>query len=86
MPEHAISKRYFFDITNGDGFVADDTGLVLNEKSKVEEEATMILADIARDELPGKPEGNAIVDVRDEKGERVYSAALQFQKRWISAY
>ena len=75
--------RYFFDLTNGHGLVSDNEGQLIEERSRIEQEVSRILTDVARDELPDIQHGEVRVDVRDETGSYVYTGRISFEKRWI---
>ena len=61
--------RYYFDLVDQDGLVADEEGLEFADMEGVEREATQAMADAARESLqrPIKP-GEAAIEVRDDSG------------------
>src|SRR4051794_478392 len=71
--------RYFFDTTDGDHFVRDKVGLVLDGIAEARDEATAGLADLARDAIPGRIRRELFVGVRDEADWPVLRAALWFE-------
>ena len=75
--------RYFFDLINGDGPVADEQGLELASRAAITREVGRILADIARDELP-EGQGAVQINVRDESGKPILAGCLTFKTEWLS--
>lgn len=47
-------KRYYFDLYNSDGLVADETGQFFESRDRARAEALRILHDVARDEMPDR--------------------------------
>lgn len=74
--------RYFFDLFNGDGPVRDEQGQELASREAISREVSRILADIAREELPGRGKGLISIEVRDESGQPVFTGTLSFQSGW----
>jgi len=74
--------RYFFDLFNGDGPVRDELGQEVASREDISREVSRILADITREELPGRATGSISIEVRDEKGQSVFTGSLSFQSRW----
>lgn len=74
--------RYFFDLFNGDGPVPDEHGQEVASREAISREVSRILADIAREELPGRRKGAISIEVRDESGRSVFTGSLSFQSRW----
>lgn len=63
--------RYFFDLQDSDGVVADEEGVELPSLDVVQEEAAHALADMARDEVPlagNGPARHMTIEVRDGDG------------------
>ena len=48
--------RYFFDIHDGKDLTVDQTGLQCESEKDVRNEAIKALPDLAKDELPDRPE------------------------------
>jgi hypothetical protein len=64
-------KRYFFDLRDGDYIALDEEGVELPDMERVQEEAALALAQMARDMVPGavKDAGHRMaIEVRDESG------------------
>lgn len=74
--------RYFFDLFNGDGPVPDEQGQEVSKREDISREVSRILADIAREELPGRGRGAITIKVRDESGRQVFTGSLSFDTRW----
>jgi hypothetical protein len=74
--------RYFFDLLNGNGPVRDEHGQEAASREEISKEVSRILADIAREELPGRGKGFISIDVRDEAGRYVFTGSLSFESRW----
>lgn len=73
-----MAARYFFDVHNGDGNVADDVGKLLS-KDDLPREVARIMSDIARDELPYDDHRGVItVMVRDVEGRSISVGSLTF--------
>jgi hypothetical protein len=64
--------RYYFDLRDGDEMITDDEGLELNSIERVQEEAALSLADMARDEVRSHRTDGArqrmAIEVRDDTG------------------
>ncbi|MES2135706.1 MAG: hypothetical protein V4502_01430 [Pseudomonadota bacterium] len=69
---------YFFDTRDGDTFVEDDTGLEFEDLDAVKDQATLSLAELARDVLPGSLKRVLAVEVRDEF-QPILRAVLTFE-------
>ena len=74
--------RYYFDLINGDGPVADEQGVELASREAITREVSRILADIARDELP-EGQGEVTINVRDETGNPILAGCLTFKTKWL---
>ena len=57
--------HYFFDTRNNNGFIEDDIGLELPDLEAARREATLSLAELARDVVAGRERWIAIVEVRE---------------------
>ena len=71
--------RFYFDVTNGHGFERDQVGVELGSLDEVCREASRIMADLAREEMPINASIHIEVDVRDGLGKNVYSGELNFR-------
>ncbi len=71
--------RYFFDITDGNGFHGDDFGDEFDSFEDAHAHAQSLLPDIARAELPDGELHIIRCDVRDDSGRIVYRGRLMFE-------
>ena len=70
--------RYFFDIYDGEDS-PDAVGVELLDLEAARTQATLALAEIARDELPGDgPERELTILIRDESGRVLMRTSLVF--------
>jgi hypothetical protein len=74
--------RYYFDLFSGDGPVPDEHGQEVSSRDGISREVSRILADIAREELPGRGKGLITIKVRDEGGHQVFTGTVQFTSHW----
>jgi hypothetical protein len=74
--------RYFFDIDDGDRQSRDTLGTELPDREAVRREATGILPDIAREELPDGNHRIFACSVRDESGTVIFVAKLTLEAEW----
>lgn len=58
---------YFFDTRDEDAFIEDDVGLELPNLEAAKTQASLSLAELARDVLPGSEKRTLVVEVRDER-------------------
>jgi hypothetical protein len=70
---------HFFDTRDGADFTSDTEGLHLNGMEAARDEATRGLADLAKESLPGCERRELSIEVRDEKGSSLLTAALWFE-------
>ncbi|MEQ1956254.1 DUF6894 family protein [Mesorhizobium yinganensis] len=75
--------RYYFDVFDGDGITRDEVGIESATQDAAADEAVAAIPDIVHDELPGPPQRNFWVKVRDEAGEYVFIADLKFKADWL---
>lgn len=68
--------RYFFDTSDGTSQLIDRTGLVYADARGAREQALHALSDMAQDQIPRGGERLLSIVVRDDVGDRVYSATL----------
>ena len=68
---------YFFDTRDNDGFIEDDVGIELPDLETVKAHASISLAELARDFLPGSLQRDLAVEVRDER--QPVQAKLRFE-------
>jgi hypothetical protein len=69
---------FYFDTRDGDSFFRDDIGDDLPDLEAVKKEASLFLADLAHDVLPGSLKRVLKVEVRDE-WRPVLEACLVFE-------
>jgi hypothetical protein len=63
--------QYYFDLLNGDGFVADEVGLEFATLQAAQAEAARALAEMALDEVSHSPPRTGhrmAIEVRDDTG------------------
>jgi len=77
-------KRYYFDLYNSDGLVADETGEFFESRDRARAEALRILHDVARDEMPDRDLVKITVKMRDEAGTEAFEASLTLNAAWSS--
>jgi hypothetical protein len=70
--------RYFFNTRDNEDFIEDDVGLELPDLEAVKHQATLSLAELARDVLPGSDQRTLTVEVRDEH-QSILHAKLRFE-------
>ncbi len=69
---------YFFDTRDNDDFIEDDVGIELPDLEAVKTQASVSLAELARDVLPGSLKRDLAVEARDER-QPVLNANLRFE-------
>ena len=69
---------YFFDTRDGDKFIQDDVGMELSDLESAKREATLSLAELARDVVAGEDRRTLAVQVR-EALEPVLEARMTFE-------
>ena len=76
--------RYFIDTDDGDLFVRDHEGIVLDSELIARDYAQDALPDMARDRLPSPSNRHTFaVGVRDETGAVFYRATLTLKGEWV---
>lgn len=68
--------RFYFDIREGNRFVADKEGLELADLQEAEKEAGVTSTEIARDRLPLADCRSISIEVRAQDGERVLTVTV----------
>ena len=71
--------RFYFDTTDGDALIEDETGLELSDLDEAKAEAARALADLARDVLPASEVRELAVNVKDEANTLVMRTVLRFE-------
>ena len=74
--------RYFFDIDDGARSSRDTEGTELSGREAARREATGILPDIAREELPDGNHRIFACRVRDDKDREIFVATLTLAAEW----
>ncbi|WP_127753264.1 hypothetical protein [Devosia sp. 1566] len=70
---------YFFDIANGETRIRDDLGSELTDDQAARNEASLTLAELAKDYIPGgAPQKNITMWVRNEQDKAVLQLSLSF--------
>lgn len=76
--------RYFFHIFENGETRRDDSGVEIDDDSRLRHEAMRVLPEIARDAVPQDGDRQAFtVLVADEAGLPVYTATLTFDGLWL---
>ena len=71
--------RYFFDLHDGVLRFPDDFGDDFNDFEEARQHVQVILADIARDAMPGGDERSFSCELRDEAHDLVYRGRLFYK-------
>jgi hypothetical protein len=58
--------RYYFDVHDGDTFIADDEGAELADFESAQTDAARLLGELVLNALPGSQRRVLLVEVRDE--------------------
>ena len=74
--------QYFFDIYDGENNSPDSEGTELPDREAVRREATGVLPDIAREELPDGNHRTFACRVRDDRGVVIFIAELSLHAGW----
>ena len=67
---------YHFDTHDGARFTTDETGVELDGINAARQEAARRLAELAQEILPDDDRREAVIEVKDETGQRVLVAKL----------
>jgi hypothetical protein len=70
--------RYYFDTRDNEKFVPDELGLEITSFEKVRAVASVAMADLARDVLPGSMARELAIEVRSDVGP-VLRVSLRFE-------
>lgn len=70
--------RYFFDVRSRCGHARDREGLDLKDHSQIEPQLLRAIAKVAYEEFALRPRGQVTGFVRDEDGNRTYSAVIVY--------
>jgi hypothetical protein len=73
---------YFFDIDDGKRSSRDTEGTELPDREAARREATGILPDIAREELPDGNHRTFICRIRDDQDREIFLATLSLKAGW----
>lgn len=76
-------NRYYFDLDNGDGQTLDREGLEFPSRERASKEASRIVADLARDEIPETEKGTICLTIRNSKGTPIAKTTLTFATEWL---
>ncbi len=69
-------QRYYFDTYDGERFIPDEEGVLLDGIEKARAEALKALPDMARDALPSGGSSEFVVEVRDDAGRKLLRVTL----------
>ncbi|MFI0849091.1 DUF6894 family protein [Mesorhizobium sp. IMUNJ 23232] len=75
--------RFYFDVFDGDQITRDEIGIDFPDEDEAAKQAMAALSDIVHDGLPGGPQGEFWVKVRDESGAYIFAAELKFKADWL---
>jgi hypothetical protein len=75
--------QYFFDVEENGELSAGDDALEVADDQTARDEAIKGLASIAGDGLPNGPHHRFVVYVRDERGNHIFEASLEFRSAWL---
>ncbi|HVI80308.1 MAG TPA: hypothetical protein VM715_19560 [Candidatus Acidoferrum sp.] len=70
---------YYFDTRDGPDFIRDEIGLELDGIEAARREATLGLADFAKDAIPGSVRRELAVEVREHTEHALLRATLWFE-------
>jgi hypothetical protein len=70
---------FYFDLRDGETFKVDKQGKTLNGIEDARDAATLRLAEVARDVLPGPARRRLAIEVKGEARETVLVVALMFE-------
>jgi hypothetical protein len=71
--------RYFFDCRDGDRLISDPEGMELSGIKAARDEATRVLAELARDIHPSATHRALTIEVRDEMSYVLIRASIIFE-------
>jgi hypothetical protein len=71
--------RFYFDVRDDEKVIFDEEGLELDSLEAVKREASIALAEIARDVLPGMVRRVLAIEVRDAAKRPLLEARLAFE-------
>jgi hypothetical protein len=71
--------RYYFDVRDNDRLFPDDQGMELESLDDAVAEAETVVAEMAKDVLPGSLRRNLVVEVREEQSPPLVEAILAFK-------
>ncbi len=75
--------RYFFDLQDGDEISEDDQGSVMDGQETARSQAIVFLSEIVKDSLPDGEHRRFVVIAREENGQPIYQASLEFRGGWM---
>ncbi len=70
--------RFYFDVHDGEQFMADEEGSELDGVEAAQREATETLAALAASRLPKANRRDMAIEVRDEAGQPLLKTQLSF--------
>lgn len=85
MQDGATMPRFYFDVVDGTNIEQAQEPIECASLADVRYRAIDALPDLARDELPDGDRLHLAVRVRDEAGNFVFEAGLDFYSKWLSA-
>jgi hypothetical protein len=71
-------RRYFFDTRDNDAFLADEFGIEFRTLREARQEAARCLAEMAKEALQNSVVRELEVDIRDDSGQPLMRATLNF--------
>ena len=76
--------RYFFDLTDRQGFHRDEFGVEFANAQEARDQAVCLLPDVARLEMPNGDQHDIRVQMRDKSDTVIYDATLSLRAGWTS--
>ena len=76
--------RYFFDLTDKNGFHHDDFGVECESAQDARDRAVCLLPEVARSEMPNGDQHDIRIQMRDESDAVVYDATLSLHAGWTT--
>jgi uncharacterized protein DUF6894 len=71
--------RFYFDVREGEKFIADEEGLEFDSFETAEREAATAAAEIGRDRLPKGDAREVTVEIRNEHRQRVLTVTVSME-------
>ena len=76
--------RFYFDVREGEKFIADEEGLTFDSLETAEREAATAAAEIGRDHLPKGDSREVTVEVSNEHRQRVLTVTVSMETHRVN--